>query len=205
MYDDLSAKQSAILEFIKSEISKKGYPPSVREICVAVGLKSTSTVHSHLEKLEGLGYIKRDASKPRTIEVMDSGNEGFVYKKETIDIPVLGRVAAGEPLLATENIEDVFPMPVDFVPKGESFMLKVKGDSMINAGIYDKDFILVKHQSSAESGDIVVALLGSEATVKRFFKEKDHIRLQPENDYMAPILAKEVTIVGKVVGLFRKI
>lgn len=205
MYDDLSAKQSAILEFIKSEISKKGYPPSVREICAAVGLKSTSTVHSHLEKLEGLGYIKRDASKPRTIEVMDFGDENFVYKKETVDIPVLGRVAAGEPLLATENIEDVFPMPVDFVPKGESFMLKVKGDSMINAGIYDKDFILVKHQSSAESGDIVVALLGSEATVKRFFKEKDHIRLQPENEYMAPILAKEVTIVGKVVGLFRKI
>lgn len=205
MYDDLSAKQSAILEFIKNEISKKGYPPSVREICAAVELKSTSTVHSHLEKLERLGYIKRDASKPRTIEVMDFGDENFVYKKETVDIPVLGRVAAGEPLLATENIEDVFPMPVDFVPKGESFMLKVKGDSMINAGIYDKDFILVKHQSSAESGDIVVALLGNEATVKRFFKEKDHIRLQPENEYMAPILAKEVTIVGKVVGLFRKI
>lgn len=201
MYEDLSVKQFEILEFIKKEISRKGYPPSVREICKAVELKSTSSVHTYLAKLESLGYIRRDASKPRTIEVLSSERDS----SETVDIPVLGRVAAGEPLLAAENIEDVFPMPVEFVPKGESFMLRVKGDSMVNAGIYDKDYILVKQQGIADSGDIVVALLGSEATVKRFYKEKDHIRLQPENESMEPILAKEVTIVGKVVGLFRKL
>jgi repressor LexA len=205
MYEDLSVKQLEILEFIKREIADKGYPPSVREMCAAVGLRSTSTVHSHLEKLERLGYIRRDASKPRTIEVLAKENEDLMYSKETIDIPVLGRVAAGEPLLATENIEDVFPMPVEFVPKGESFMLRVKGESMVNAGIYDKDYILVKYQGTAESGDIVVALLDNEATVKRFFREKDHVRLQPENEFMAPILAKEVTVLGKVVGLFRKL
>jgi repressor LexA len=205
MYEDISKKQTQILEFIKEEIVNKGYPPSVREMCTAVGLKSTSTVHSHLEKLEQKGYIRKDAAKPRTIEVLDKGTEPAVKNKEVVNIPIIGRVAAGEPILAVENIEDVFPMPVEFVPKGDSFMLRVRGDSMINAGIYNDDYILVKHQSSAENGDIVVALLNNEATVKRFFKEKDHIRLQPENENMASILTKEIAILGKVVGLFRKI
>ncbi|KNF08914.1 SOS regulatory protein LexA [Gottschalkia purinilytica] len=204
MYEDLSTKQLEILEFIKNEIQKKGYPPAVREICTAVGLKSTSTVHGHLEKLEKKGYIRKDPTKPRAIEVLDKYSDFQVIKKETVDIPIVGSVTAGEPILAVENIEDTFPLPVDFVPNITSFMLKVKGESMINAGILNGDYILVQQQNTAINGDIVVALLNQEATVKRFYKEKNYVRLQPENDHMAPIISNEVTILGKVVGVFRK-
>lgn len=206
MYEDISTKQLKVLDFIRSEVNRKGYPPSVREICKGVGIKSTSTVHGYLETLEEKGYIRKDHAKTRAIEVLDKMDDDFIsYKKEIVNIPVIGRVTAGVPVLAVENIEDVFPMPVDFVPSGESFMLRVKGNSMINAGIHDRDFILIKHQSTAENGDIVVALINNEATVKRFFKEKEHIRLQPENDSMEPIISKDVKVVGKVVGLYRKV
>ncbi len=201
--DDLSKKQLDVLSFIKKEISKKGYPPSVREICDAVKLKSTSTVHGHLERLERKGYIRRDPTKPRAIEVLD-GNS-MVSKKEMIDLPIVGKVTAGLPILAEENIEDSFPVPVDFVGNQDAFMLVVKGDSMINAGIFDGDYVIVRQQSVAKNGDIVVALLNDEATVKTFYKEKDYFRLQPENPYLMPIIVKELSILGKVIGVFRSI
>lgn len=205
MFEDISEKQLEVLNFIKSELRAKGYPPAVREIGKAVDLKSTATVYNYLKKLEEKGYIRRDPSKPRAIEVLNQfAIEGESGISDTINVPVVGRVAAGEPILAEENIENIFPMPVEFVSTRDAFMLQVAGDSMINAGIYDGDFIIVNHQNNAENGDIVVAMLSGEATVKRFFKEKDHIRLQPENDQMAPILSKDVIIVGKVTGLFRK-
>lgn len=202
--DDLSKKQFEVLNFIKKEINKKGYPPSVREICDAVHLKSTSTVHGHLERLEKKGYIRRDPTKPRAIEVLD-GSSSIVAKKEMVELPVVGKVTAGLPILADENIEDTFPVPIDFVGNSEAFMLIVKGDSMINAGIFDGDFVIVRRQTFAKNGDIVVALLNDEATVKTFYKEKDYFRLQPENPYLMPIITKELSILGKVIGVFRTI
>lgn len=198
---ELTIKQQEILDFIKSEINSKGYPPSVREICSAVGLKSTSTVHGHLDRLEKRGLIRRDPTKPRAIEVLDD----FSYEKEIINVPIVGSVAAGQPILAVENIEDRFPIPADFFPnKNQMFMLQVRGQSMIGSGIMDGDYIIVQQQSTANNGDIVVALIDDSATVKTFYKEKDYIRLQPENPSMEPIIVDDCVILGKAVGLFRK-
>lgn len=201
----ISAKQLEILEYIKSQIFEKGYPPAVRDICEAVNLKSTSSVHSHLATLERNGYIRRDPTKPRAIEILDNNFQAIRRSGcEVASVPVVGRVAAGEPILAVQNIEGYFPIPIDILANKETFMLVVKGQSMINTGILDGDYILVESQSTAENGDIVVALVEDSATVKRFFKEDDHYRLQPENDYMEPIIVDKVDIVGKVIGLFRK-
>ncbi len=197
----ISAKQQEILEYIKETILKKGYPPSVREICEAVQLKSTSSVHSHLETLEENGYIRRDPTKPRTIEILDDSFN--LTRREMVNVPMLGSVAAGQPILAQENIENYFPIPAELLPNQQTFMLRVKGDSMINAGIFNGDQIIVAQQETAENGDIVVALLDDSATVKRFFREEGHIRLQPENDAMEPILAESVQVLGKVIGLMR--
>ena len=197
----ITAKQQEILEYIKETILKKGYPPAVREICEAVHLKSTSSVHSHLETLEQNGYIRRDPTKPRAIEILDDCFN--LTRREVVNVPILGSIAAGQPLLAQENIENYFPIPVDVLPNAEIFMLKVKGESMINAGIYNGDHILVAQQSHADNGEIVVALLEDSATVKRFYKEDNHYRLQPENDFMELIICNEVQILGKVVGLMR--
>lgn len=197
----ITAKQQEILEYIKETILKKGYPPAVREICEAVHLKSTSSVHSHLETLEQNGYIRRDPTKPRAIEILDDCFN--LTRREVVNVPILGSIAAGQPLLAQENIENYFPIPVDVLPNAEIFMLKVKGESIINAGIYNGDHILVAQQSHADNGEIVVALLEDSATVKRFYKEDNHYRLQPENDFMEPIICNEVQILGKVVGLMR--
>lgn len=207
MYEDLSEKQLNILNFMKREIQTKGYPPAVREICKAVNLKSTSTVHGHLAKLEEKGYIRKDATKPRAIEILDdSDNEGLFSRKEIVDVPIIGKVTAGLPILAVENIEDTFPVPVDFVQNKVAFMLSVKGESMIDAGILDGDYVLVQQQNIATNGDIVVALLeDEEATVKTFFKEKDFIRLQPQNKTMKPIITRDVKILGKVIGVFRSL
>lgn len=198
----ISAKQQEILDYMKQEILQKGYPPSVREICEAVHLKSTSSVHSHLERLEKNGYVRRDPTKPRAIEILD---EGFsMVRQEMVSIPIIGTVAAGQPILATEHIESYFPIPAEFVPKGEAFILRVKGDSMINVGIMDGDCVLVESCSSAKNGDMVVALVEDSATVKTFYKENGHIRLQPENDSMDPIIIiGELQILGKVFGVFR--
>lgn len=199
---DLTSKQQEILDFIKLEISTKGYPPSVREICVAVGLRSTSTVHGHLERLEKRGIIRRDPTKPRAIEILDDSTS----TKEVINVPIIGSVAAGQPILAVENVEDNFPVPVDYFPsKNQLFMLQVKGESMTGCGIMNGDYIIVEQQPTAENGDIVVALIDDSATVKTFYKEKDHIRLQPENPSMEPIIVEDCSILGKAVGLFRKI
>ena len=201
-YGKNSPKQQEILEYIKSEILNRGFPPAVREICEAVHLKSTSSVHSHLETLEKNGYIRRDATKPRAIEIIDDNFN--LVRKEVVNVPLVGAVAAGEPILAVENIETYFPIPAEYMPNEQSFMLKVKGESMINAGIYDGDLVLVRQQNTAENGEIVVALLNDSATVKTFYKEKGHYRLQPENDAMAPIIVKEnLRILGKVFGVFR--
>lgn len=197
----ISKKQSEILEYIKSEILSKGYPPAVREICEAVDLKSTSSVHSHLETLEKNGYIRRDPTKPRAIEILD--DDFNLTRREVVNVPIVGHVAAGQPILATENIEDYFPIPVEFMPNQDSFMLKVKGESMINAGILDGDNVLVKRQANAENGDIVVALVDDSATVKTFYKEDGYYRLQPENDTMDPIIVEDCSILGKVFGVFR--
>lgn len=204
MFEDLNTRQVQILEYICQEIRRKGYPPAVREIGEAVGLNSSSTVHGHLNVLEQKGYIRRDPTKPRAIEVL-IGNDTVLPKKELIDVPIIGRVTAGQPILAIENIEDTFPLPKDFVRNDDVFMLQVSGESMIEAGILDEDYVLIRQQSSARNGDIVVALIEDEATVKRFFKEKDHIRLQPENQFMDPILVKDVAILGKVIGVFRRL
>ncbi len=200
-YGKISAKQQEILEYIKETILKKGYPPAVREICEAVNLKSTSSVHSHLETLEENGYIRRDPTKPRAIEILD--DHFNLTRREVANIPLIGSVAAGQPILAQENIENYFPVPVDLIPNQETFILKVKGESMINAGILDGDHIIVAQQETADNGDIVVALLDDSATVKRFYREDSQIRLQPENDAMDPIYATDVQILGKVVGLLR--
>lgn len=200
-YSSLSGNQKTILDFIKSELRIKGYPPSVREICDAVGLKSTSTVHGHLERLEKKGYIRRDPAKPRAIEVLD--DKMFISNKELVNVPILGKVRAGEPILAVENIEDTFPIPVDYIGNSTCFMLTVKGDSMTDAGILDGDLVIIRQQQTAEDGDIVVALIGDEATIKSFYREKDHIRLQPQNEYIDPIRVKDVEILGKVIGVMR--
>lgn len=202
MNNKVGGKQLEILNYLKKEIKEKGYPPSVREICDAVDLKSTSTVHGHLNRLEQKGLIRRDPTKPRAIEILDESF--YPMRQELVNVPIIGKVTAGQPILAVENIEDYFPLPVDYVKNDTVYMLHVQGDSMIEAGIFDKDLILVRKQSTAENGDIVVALIDEEATVKRFFREKDHIRLQPENPAMSPIVVKDVTILGKVIGLFRK-
>ena len=200
-YGKISDKQREILEYIKNEILNKGYPPAVREICEAVHLKSTSSVHSHLETLEKNGYIRRDPTKPRAIEILD--DDFNLTRREIVNVPMLGQVAAGEPILATENIENYFPIPAEFMPNKDTFMLKVKGESMINAGILNGDSVLVKQQPDAENGDIVVALVDDSATVKTFYKENGHFRLQPENDTMDPIIVDECTVLGKVFGVFR--
>lgn len=204
MYEDLTQKQIEILLYIKSEIQRQGYPPAVRDICKGVNLKSTSTVHSHLEKLEAKGYIRKDPTKPRAIEILDKNDDFLLVPKKTLDVPILGRVTAGTPILAVENIEDTYPVPLELVEGYDVFMLKIQGESMIDAGILDGDLVLVKEQKNASNGDIVVALLEDEATVKRFFKEKDRIRLQPENQFMEPIYTTNISILGKVIGLFRK-
>ena len=197
----ISAKQQEILEYIKESILQKGYPPAVREICEAVHLSSTSSVHSHLETLEKNGYIRRDPTKPRTIEICDDSFQ--MMRREMTSIPVIGRVAAGQPILATENIEGYFPLPVEYVPNADTFILKVKGDSMINAGIFDGDIIFVEKTNNARNGDTVVALIDDSATVKTFYKEAGYIRLQPENDTMEPIIVENCEIIGKVFGVFR--
>ena len=199
----LSPKQQLILDYIKKMQQEKGYPPSVREICVAVNLKSPSTVHSHLNKLEEKGFIRRDPTKPRAIEILDA-NKNWVQDHVTL-VPVLGTVTAGAPILAHEHIEEYYPLPTHLTHNRDIYMLRVQGESMINAGILDKDFILVNQQESASNGDIVVALIEDEVTVKRFFKELDKIRLQPENDHMPPMYFESIKIIGKVVGLFREI
>ncbi|MDE6889531.1 MAG: transcriptional repressor LexA [Eubacterium sp.] len=200
-YGKITAKQREILEYIKNEILNKGYPPAVREICEAVQLKSTSSVHAHLESLEKNGYIRRDPTKPRAIEIMD---ENFnLTRREVVNVPVIGNVAAGQPILAVENIESYFPIPAEMIPNEETFMLKVKGESMINAGIFDGDKVLVQKQQTAENGEMVVALIDDSATVKTFYKEDGHIRLQPENDALEPIILPDCTILGKVFGVFR--
>ena len=200
-YGKISAKQQEILEYIKDEILHKGYPPAVREICEAVNLKSTSSVHSHLETLEKNGYIRRDPTKPRAIEIMDDTFN--LNRREMVNVPILGNVAAGEPLFAEENIEDYFPIPAEMVPNSEVFMLHVRGESMINVGILDGDNVLVQQQSTAKDGEMVVALVEDSATVKTFYKEDGYIRLQPENDTMEPIIVPDCQILGKVFGIFR--
>ena len=198
----ISTKQREILEYIKSEILSRGFPPAVREICEAVNLKSTSSVHSHLETLEKNGFIRRDPTKPRAIEICDENFQ--MVRTEMASLPVIGTVAAGTPILAEENIDSYFPVPADIVPNGEpSFVLKVKGDSMINVGIFNGDQIFVQQCNTAKNGDTIVALIDDSATVKTFYKEKDHIRLQPENDDMDPIIVDDCQILGKVFGVFR--
>lgn len=200
-YGRITQKQSEILEYIKSQILNKGYPPSVRDICSAVNLKSTSSVHAHLESLEKNGYIRRDPTKPRTIEIIDDNFN--LTRREMVNVPVLGQVAAGEPIFAVENITGYFPIPSEFMPNEETFILTVKGDSMINIGIYNEDQLVVKKCNNADNGDIVVALIDDSATVKRFYKENGHIRLQPENDFMEPIIVEDCMILGKAIGLMR--
>ena len=201
-YGKISKKQKEILEYIKSEILNKGYPPAVREICEAVNLKSTSSVHSHLETLEKNGYIRRDPTKPRAIEVID--DQFQLTRREVVNVPIVGCVAAGVPILAQENIENYFPVPAEYMPANQSFLLKVKGDSMIRAGINSGDLVLVEQRKDVKNGDIVVALIGDSATVKTFYKEKGHIRLQPENETMNPIFVdKDLDILGKVFGVLR--
>ncbi len=200
-YGRISNKQKEILEYLKSQIINKGYPPAVREICEAVKLKSTSSVHSHLETLEKNGYIRRDPSKPRAIEVID--DEFNLTRRELVNVPIVGTITAGQPILAVQNIDSYFPIPSEYMPNEETFMLMVKGDSMINAGIFNGDKILVQRQSHAKNGDFVVALIEDEVTVKTFYKENGHYRLQPENDSMEPIIVPDLQILGKVIGLFR--
>ena len=197
----ISQKQLEILEYIKAEILRVGYPPAVREICEAVKLKSTSSVHSHLETLEKNGYIRRDPTKPRAIEIIDDSFN--LTRREMVNVPMVGRVAAGEPILADQNITDYFPIPMDFMPNNETFMLTVKGESMINAGIFDGDYVLVEKQQTARNGEMVVALVDDSATVKTFYKENGYFRLQPENDSMDPIIVNHCDILGKVIGVLR--
>lgn len=197
----ITKKQEEILTYIKQQILDHGYPPSVREICEAVHLKSTSSVHAHLETMEKNGYIRRDPTKPRAIEIID--DQFQLARREMVNLPILGKVAAGEPIFAEQNIEDYFPVPADYMPNQESFMLKVQGESMIEAGIFDGDMLIVKRQETAKNGDIVVALVDDSATVKTFYKEDGHYRLQPENASMEPIIVDHVSILGQVFGVFR--
>lgn len=200
--DELTARQQQILDFIRQEVKMKNYPPSVREIGGAVGLSSSSTVHSHLANLENKGYIRRDPTKPRAIELL-TGAPPSSFVPDVVNVPVVGQVSAGQPVLAEENIEDYFPLPKAMVRQDTVFLLRVCGDSMQNAGILDGDYAIVRQQSAAQNGEIVVALLENEATVKRFFREKKHIRLQPENEFYEPLLSRDVTVIGKVIGIFR--
>ncbi|MDD3403245.1 MAG: transcriptional repressor LexA [Hespellia sp.] len=197
----ITKKQQEILEFIKDQILERGFPPAVREICEAVNLKSTSSVHSHLETLEKNGYIRRDPTKPRAIEILDDTFN--LTRREVVNVPLIGEVAAGEPLLAQEHIENYFPIPMEFMPNKQTFMLKVRGESMINVGIFDGDLVLVEEDNTARNGDLVVALVEDGATVKTFYKEEGIYRLQPENDNMDPIIVEKVSILGKVIGVFR--
>lgn len=197
----ISPKQQEILEYIKSQILERGFPPAVRDICEAVHLKSTSSVHSHLETLEKNGYIRRDPTKPRAIEILDDTFN--LLRREVTNVPLLGRVAAGEPIFAEQNIENYFPIPVEMLPNNNTFMLKVRGESMVNAGILDGDYVLVEEKQTASNGEMVVALIEDGATVKTFYKEEGFIRLQPENDFMDPIIVPDVMILGKVIGVFR--
>ena len=200
-YGKITKKQEEILEYIKDQIMNRGFPPAVREICEAVNLKSTSSVHAHLETLEKNGYIRRDPTKPRAIEIVD---ENFnLTRREMVNVPIVGKVAAGEPILAVENIENYFPIPAEFMPNEQTFILQVQGESMVNAGILDGDYILVEQQTTANDGDMVVALVDDSATVKTFYKENGYYRLQPENDFMEPIIVSDVMIMGKVIGTFR--
>lgn len=201
-YGKITKKQQEILDYIKNEILNRGFPPAVREICEAVNLKSTSSVHSHLETLEKNGYIRRDPTKPRAIEIVDDSFN--LVRREVVNVPIIGSVAAGEPILAIENIENYFPIPAEFMPNAQTFILKVKGESMVNAGILDGDHVIVEQCSSAKNGDMVVALVDDSATVKTFYKEDGYYRLQPENDYMDPIIVHgELQILGKVIGAYR--
>lgn len=204
-YGKITNKQKQILEYLKQQIMDKGYPPSVREICEAVNLKSTSSVHAHLSTLEKNGYIRKDATKPRAIEIID---DGFNVKRrgmqtQVVNVPIIGTVTAGQPILAVENVEGYFPIPSNMISNSDIFMLKVKGESMINAGIFNGDNIFVQQQSTAENGDIVVALIDDSVTVKRYYKEEGEFRLQPENDNMQPIIVSEINILGKVIGIVR--
>ena len=212
--NSLNKREKAILKFIEKQIGINGYPPSVREIGKAVDLKSTATVHGYIASLEKKGYIKKESQKGRTLKLLKGGavegqqstfDKEVYSSREMVDVPVIGKITAGEPILAVENVTDTFPIPLDFVGTGESFMLTVRGESMIEAGILDGDYILVRKQNTANNGEIVVALIGDEATVKTFFKEKDHIRLQPENCTLDPIIVPTCEILGKVSGVFRKI
>ena len=203
-YGKITQKQSEILEYMKNEILNRGFPPSVREICEAVHLKSTSSVHSHLETLEKNGYIRRDPTKPRAIEIVDDNFN--LVRRETVNVPIIGKVSAGQPLLAVENVDGYFPIPSEYMPNNKTFMLVVQGDSMINAGIFNGDYVIVEQQQTAENGQKVVALVEDSATVKTFYKEDGHIRLQPENDTMEPIIVEQdqfFQILGKVIGVFR--
>ena len=199
----ITEKQKEILEYIKSEILNRGFPPAVREICEAVHLKSTSSVHSHLESLEKNGYIRLDPTKPRAIEILDDSFQ--LLRREVVNVPIVGRIAAGSPLLAVENIETYFPIPCEYLPNAQTFLLKVQGESMVNAGILSGDHILVRQQSTADNGDIIAALIDDSATVKTFYREQGYYRLQPENDTMEPIIVQEqdLRILGKVIGVFR--
>lgn len=210
--NELNKREKSILKFIEKQIETNGYPPSVREIGKAVGLSSTATVHGYLAKLETKGYIKKESQKGRTLKLLKGGMtekdktqlKDFYNGREMVEVPVVGKITAGAPILAVENITDTFPIPIDFVGNSESFMLTVRGESMIEAGILDGDYILIKKQNTARNGEIVVALIEDEATVKTFYKEKDHIRLQPENSTMEPIIVPDCTILGRVAGVFRK-
>lgn len=202
MNESLTKRQKTVYDYLKKEIRAKGYPPSVREICKAVGLSSTSSVHAHLETLENKGYIKRSPLKNRSIEILE---EDFYHtSREMFNIPIIGKVTAGEPILAVENIEDYFPIPLEYIGNANPFMLRIRGDSMCNKGIYDGDLVIIKKQTMANNGDIVVALIDDSATIKTFYREKDHIRLQPENPKYEPIIVKNVSILGVLIGLFRK-
>lgn len=204
MYEDLNQRDLEILFFIKRFIESKSYPPTVREICSGCNIKSTSTVYYALEKLETTNYIRKDASKTRALEIVPQDDDILMLKKKTVDVPILGRVTAGAPILAVQNIEDTMPLPVDFVSNKELFILKVKGESMINAGICDGDYVIIEKTNSARNGEKVLALIDEEATIKTFYKEKDRYRLQPENDNMEPFYFDKVDILGKIVGLYRK-
>ena len=204
MYEDLNQRELEILFFIKRFIESKSYPPTVREICTGCNIKSTSTVYYSLEKLESTNYIRKDASKTRALEIVPQDDDILMLKKKTVDVPIVGHVTAGAPILAVQNIEDTMPLPVDFVSNKELFILKVKGESMINVGICDGDYVIIEKTNSARNGEKVLALMDDEATIKTFYKEKDRYRLQPENDNMEPFYFDKVDILGKIVGLYRK-
>ena len=205
MYEDLNQRELEILFFIKRFIESKSYPPTVREICSGCNLKSTSTVYYALEKLESTNYIKKDASKTRAIEIVPQDDDILMLKKKTVDVPIVGKVTAGAPILAVQNIEDTMPLPIEFATDKELFILKVSGESMINAGIFDGDYVIIEKCNSARNGEKVLALIDDEATIKTYYKEKNRFRLQPENDSMEPLYFDNIDILGKIVGLYRKI